>query len=304
MSAQPFDVLGTEVSVQQLLALKTLAIDLARLRPRPVTARKLGDQRSKFRGQGREFIEMKHYQTGDDVRQIDWRQTAKKQTPFVRVMEEDRRSEHIIWLPLQSQQYFGTKKCFKSVLACHWAAFLCWRFVQLKHPVRLILQRTDGAWEDLKLTTTHHAANACSRIAQAHQWLAQNFRQPVQRNQTAMPVWRGSPTVWLISDFVGAWSNEIMQHCQNLPSQAVHCLQTLDGFDRKLPSAGELPVRQNNAFGVIQSQRKTTQTKYAENFQQHQKSLEMFCWQHNGQFLSYDIDKFSWQEVRQWPLYH
>ena len=160
---QEFTIQGTEVSTKDLLNLQLLSIDLSQLNRQKTRSRRAGDQRSIFRGQGRKFIEMRQYQPGDDVRQIDWRLTARKQTPYVQVMEEDRHSEHLVWLDLSASSYFGTQRCFKSVLACHWAAFIIWRFVRLKHPIRLVVQVGANYQRQLRIGSQAAAAEACQK---------------------------------------------------------------------------------------------------------------------------------------------
>lgn len=298
----PFAIAGAAVATADLLRLQTLAVDLQRLRGRVIVGQRSGEQRSRLRGQGREFIEMKAYQSGDDVRQIDWRLTAKKQLPYVRVMQEDRHAEQLIWLPLTSQLYFGTRRCFKSVLACHWAAFLCWRFVQLRQPVRLFIQVGDQAPLEQKVANQAQAAAACQQIATAHAALAQNFRQLQQSVQ--LPKWRSSPTLWAIADFSEPLIKTLTALLQQRPLAALHCLQTLDYFDVELPNAGPLPVRKPQGIGVIATGNPQLQNQYRQAAEQRQSALQQLCWRYRGQLLQYYSDQFSWQDVQQWPLYH
>ncbi len=247
-----FELQGTEVTLAALLELKMLAFDLRKLSAQKVHSKRLGEQRSPFRGQGREFIEMKHYLPGDDVRQIDWRQTAKKQTPFVRVMEEDRHSEQVIWLELTASCYFGTQRVLKSVVACYWAAFLVWRLLQFKHPTRLYIRV--GDWQqEIKLTHQRQAPLACQLIVDAHLQLAKNFRNLPESNKPNLNHWRGQPTLWFISDFR---EQTIEQLKSTIPAgliSSANFLQILDPFDLHLPSAGSLPVKKDNQQGWIET---------------------------------------------------
>lgn len=51
---------------------------------------KLGNNISTFRGQGGDFIELREYYSGDDIRKIDWNITAKQNRPFVKIFREER----------------------------------------------------------------------------------------------------------------------------------------------------------------------------------------------------------------------
>lgn len=299
-----FSISGTQVNLDDLLQLQTLAVDLKKLNAKPARSRLLGEQRSRFRGMGREFIEMKSYQPGDDVRQIDWRLTAKKQTPYVRVMEEDRHSEHVIWLPLQASQYFGTERCFKSVMACHWTAFLVWRFVQLKHPVRLFIDVGTDWQTEIAITSLHHAAEACRKIAEAHQHLANHYQDMVEDTALTLPHWRANPTLWVVSDFLPNTLRATEAAVASKPITALNCLQPVDRFDEALPDSGALPVRHRQSTRVIQTSDPQTALQYKHQFQQRNERLDTLCRQYQGVHISESVASFNWQEVQQWPLYH
>ena len=79
--------------------------DLRRLRlrtKRVVTNLLAGSYRSAFKGQGIEFDEVREYVAGDDVRAIDWNVTARMNTPFVKVMKEERQLRVVIVLDTSS----------------------------------------------------------------------------------------------------------------------------------------------------------------------------------------------------------
>ncbi len=304
---QGFDITGTTIDVKDLLKLQTLAVDLNKLKAPHSRSKRAGEQRSKYRGQGREFIEMKHYQAGDDVRQIDWRLTAKKQSPYVRVMEEDRHSEHFIWLQLSARQYFGTQQCFKSVLACHWAAFLVWRFTQLKHPVRLFIQVAPGLQKEIRITHARHAAQACQMITDAHLYLSENFLAETSASEaqaTTLPHWNGHPNLWLISDFLDDQLSLFKKAVASKPVATVTCLQTMDAFDQKLPQVGALPVKNRHQSAWLMTHQPQLQKQYQEAFKLHVEEVNRFCWQHQGQLIQHHNHEFQWQEVQTWPLHH
>lgn len=301
---ESFKIQGSRVLLEELLALQALTSDLRKLNTLTSRAKSAGEQRSRFRGNGREFIEMKHYQSGDDVRQIDWRLTAKKQEPFVRVMEEDRHSEHVIWLRLDSQLYFGTHRCLKSVMTCHWAAFLIWRFVHLKHPVRLHVQLGQQTFQNIKITSKLHAAEACKTISEAHQQLSETYREASEATETELPNWQGNPTLWMLSDFMG---NDLIDLNQALATRSIsslNCLQTLDAFDIRLPKKGLLPVRYKQTQAQIDSDSPAFNKRYLAAHAQRSAAIKELCWQYRGEFISHQNDQFHWQEVQQWPLYH
>ena len=296
----PFSIQGTHVAVDDLLALQAMSADLRKLRPQISRARQLGEQRSRQRGQGLEFAEMKPYHASDDVRRIDWRLTARKQQPYVRVMEEDRHQEHVIWLPLHSRLYFGTRRCFKSVLLCHWSAFLIWRFAHLHHPVRLII---DIGHERRQQTILNqrHAAEACRVIAEAHQQLAEDFRDWSEPAEKPVPNWASNPTLWVLSDFLGDEIERCRDVLQHRSVASLMYLQCSDPFDHRLPKHLRLPVRSGDQLSSLWTDRldaaRPSMDSLRDTLQEHSRV-------HHGSLIHHESTSFTWQEVQQWPLYH
>ncbi|MEA3506537.1 MAG: DUF58 domain-containing protein, partial [Elusimicrobiota bacterium] len=84
-----------------------------------------GEYRSVFKGQGIEFEEIREYVLGDDVRNIDWKVTARYGKPFVKKYVEERELTNIILLDASASLDFGTVKSKKEV-AAEITALLAW----------------------------------------------------------------------------------------------------------------------------------------------------------------------------------
>ncbi len=83
-----------------------------------------GNFLSSFKGQGMEFDEVREYMYGDDVRDIEWRVSARNQQTYVKVYREERKRNVIIALDNNGYMHFGTRKTFKNVQAARIAAIL------------------------------------------------------------------------------------------------------------------------------------------------------------------------------------
>ncbi len=90
------------------------------------SSNKAGDFKSSFKGRGIEFEEVRSYTFGDDVRDIDWRVTARKNQPFTKLYVQEKDREVYVWLDLSEHMRFGTKNELKSVTAAKTAALLGW----------------------------------------------------------------------------------------------------------------------------------------------------------------------------------
>ncbi|HEX6589492.1 MAG TPA: DUF58 domain-containing protein [Longimicrobiales bacterium] len=83
-----------------------------------------GEYHSVFKGQGIEFSEVREYQPGDDVRNIDWNVTARAARPYVKKHVEERELTVLLVVDLSGSEQFGTKGRFKAELAAEIAAVL------------------------------------------------------------------------------------------------------------------------------------------------------------------------------------
>lgn len=85
-----------------------------------------GSYLAKSKGRGMEFDEVRHYQSGDDVRTIDWRVTARTGKVHTKLFREEKERPVFICTDLSQSMQFGSTLLFKSVQAAHLAAMIAW----------------------------------------------------------------------------------------------------------------------------------------------------------------------------------
>jgi uncharacterized protein (DUF58 family) len=73
-----------------------------------------------------EFDEVRHYQTGDDIRAIDWRVTARTGKTHTKLFREELERPVLIATDLSASMHFGSQLLFKSVQAAHLASLVAW----------------------------------------------------------------------------------------------------------------------------------------------------------------------------------
>jgi uncharacterized protein (DUF58 family) len=98
-----------------------------------------GEYRSVFKGQGMEFAEVREYQSGDEVRSIDWNVTARMGRPFVKRYIEERELTVMLAVDLSGSERFGTRGRFKSELASELAAVLAMSAIRNNDRVGAVL---------------------------------------------------------------------------------------------------------------------------------------------------------------------
>ena len=83
---------GLFASVEELVAQRRYALKARYATRKDMTTARAGDVKSVFKGRGMEFEEIRAYAFGDDVRDIDWRVTARKQVPYTKLFAEEKLS--------------------------------------------------------------------------------------------------------------------------------------------------------------------------------------------------------------------
>ncbi len=97
-----------------------------------------GEYHSTFKGRGMTFSEVRQYQFGDDVRNIDWNVTARYNEPFVKVFEEERELTMMLLIDVSGSSIFGTEEQFKDELVTEIAATLAFSAMQNNDKIGVI----------------------------------------------------------------------------------------------------------------------------------------------------------------------
>ena len=97
-----------------------------------------GQYHSAFKGRGMAFSEVREYQFGDDVRDIDWNVTARFRRPFVKVFEEERELTVMLLIDVSGSLDFGTAQRTKREMAIEMAAILAFSAIQNNDKIGVI----------------------------------------------------------------------------------------------------------------------------------------------------------------------
>lgn len=97
-----------------------------------------GEYHSAFKGRGMSFAEVREYQPGDDIRDIDWNVTARMNHPYVKVFEEERELTMMLLIDLSASQRFGTRLRSQRDLATEIAATLAFSAMQNNDKIGVI----------------------------------------------------------------------------------------------------------------------------------------------------------------------
>ena len=199
-----------------------------------------GSHRTAFRGFGTDFLDLREYEPGDDVRHIDWNVTARMDTPFVRQYAEDRELTAWLLLDRSPSMGFGPIDRPKELVLCELATTFARLLTRGGNRVGAILFDNEIE-ETLPPRSTRNQVLALTR----------SLMRPARSNgaitdltgllETAQGVIRRRSLVVLISDFITApgWERPLLQLTER---HEVVAIRLLDPREYELPDAGVIVV--------------------------------------------------------------
>ncbi|MDZ7766574.1 MAG: DUF58 domain-containing protein [Melioribacteraceae bacterium] len=98
-----------------------------------------GEYHSVFKGRGMEFSEVREYQFGDDIRNIDWNVTARFGSPFIKIFEEERELTVMLLIDMSGSLMFGSAEKTKKRIAAELSAILAFSALKNNDKVGLVL---------------------------------------------------------------------------------------------------------------------------------------------------------------------
>ena len=243
----PLDA-GVYVDLEQLIALEQKGRKVSLLPRQPVHSLLSGRYASRMRGRGLNFEEIRDYQSGDDVRSIDWKVTARLQSPHVRVFNEERERQGLLVVDQRLSMFFGTRRAMKSVTAAEIAAVVAWRILSVGDRVGGIVFNDRSIEEVRPQRSRRIVLQYLTKLAEQNQALGVGrgiTRDATMLNRAVDRIRRVAPhdaTVVIFSDFDGA--DETTRHA--IAALAAHntviAVLIHDPSQSELPAAGRMTV--------------------------------------------------------------
>lgn len=259
----PNSIPGVTVSLSDLLDMRHHLSEVPLFSTPVRRSPLLGLHHSKLRGRGVDFDQVRAYQPGDDVRNIDWRVTARTGEPHTKLFHEER--ERPVFLIVEQSQalFFGSTRCLKSVLAAQTAALLGWAALAHSDRIGGLVFGDEQVSEVRPRRSKQSLLQFLGRLVSANQALAHE-EELAHTGATYTPrlaaalrrareVLRPGSLVLLICDERSLDDSAERQ----LALLSRHCdlilLPLHDPLDQHLPDAGALHFAQGDARLVLDS---------------------------------------------------
>ncbi|MBP3774251.1 MAG: DUF58 domain-containing protein [Bacteroidaceae bacterium] len=199
-----------------------------------------GEYHSAFKGRGMAFSEVREYQAGDDVRDIDWNVTARFNRPYVKVYEEERELTVMLLIDVSGSQVFGTAVAYKRDMVAEIAATLAYSAIQNNDKIG-VLMFSDRV--ERYIPPQKGRKHILYIISQLLDFKPQSNKTDIgQAIEFMMRTQRKSCTAFLISDFIDdsdySKALDIMGRKHD-----VAAIQVYDRFMTALPDIGIMRLK-------------------------------------------------------------
>ena len=273
----------THIALPQLIRLQADARALKLPAAKQVRSRQAGLQRSPQRGRGMAFAEVRQYQPGDDIRSIDWRVTARRQSPHTKLYEEERERPVLLLCDLGPSLFFASTGAYKQVRCAQLAAILAWLALWAGDQV-------GGIVFDGQSLTVQRPARRKKSVLQLLDTLAtlQRIRgqdkETVSSNQPradldtalseARRVAHTGSRIFVISDFMHVSDDTSRLLGALAKHNTVSALQIIDPLELKLPDSGRFAIAGEDGPVWFDGSNPKFQRAYAAKVAHHEALLK------------------------------
>ena len=297
----------TWISSQSLIQLRLQANQLP-LDSGKIHAKQGGAYLSSFKGRGMEFDESRIYQAGDDIRNMDWRVTARTGTAHTKVFREERERPILLWLDLNPSMMFATRNKFKSVMATEIATLIAWSAAKNNDRVGGLIFSSDDHVEIKPRRGKNAALDLIGRCTKHKAWSFEQSASPsrtesTERNMTSAvsrlrKVTHPGSLIFMISDFHDMDEKALSQVADISRNNDIIFIKITDPIEAELPISGSYKLTDGVKELQIQTSSKKIRNEFHNRYLLHNAHLEKFCRQHRIHWIQISTEDNAIEKLK------
>lgn len=234
-----------------------------------------GEYHSAFKGRGMAFSEVREYQFGDDIRNIDWNVTARYSHPYVKIYEEERELTVMLLIDVSGSREFGTTEKFKKNVITEMAAVLAFSAMQNNDKIGVIFfSDTIEKFIPPKKGKSHVLRIIAELIAFEPQNRGTNIPDTLRYLTNAL---KKRSTAFVISDFMD--DHHDMEKALSIANKKhdVVALKIYDERETELPPIGLVKLKdaETGNYIVVDSSSAKTRKMYSDWWKNHKNKLDV-----------------------------
>ncbi|GAB7087666.1 DUF58 domain-containing protein [Marinifilum breve] len=235
-----------------------------------------GEYHSAFKGRGMTFAEVREYQYGDDIRNIDWNVTARYNNPYVKLFEEERELTVMLMIDVSGSREFGTMSKLKKNQITEIAAVLAFSAIQNNDKIGVIFfSDTIEKFIPPKKGKTHILRIIRELIDFKPEHRSTDISNALRYLTNAI---KKRCTTFVISDFIDDKDYENALTIANKKHDVV-ALKIYDQRETELPSIGLIKIKdaETGEYSWVDTSNKKVREKYAGWWRkQEENTTEVF----------------------------
>jgi uncharacterized protein (DUF58 family) len=271
---------GVYADLEDLIRLQFKATGFSFLPKQPVQSLLAGRRASRLRGRGLDFEEIRRYLPGDDIRNMDWRVTARTRKPHTRVYTEEKDRPILLVVDQRRSMFFGSQVAMKSVTAAEAAALGAWRAFGVGDRVGALVFND----HEVREIRPHRSRQRVMQILQA----VLEMNHALRANEGAPPntgmlnkvleevlcLAKHDYLVGIVSDFAGADETTRSLVTRVAAHNDVLALFIYDPLEANLPSAGKLIMSQGDLQLEVDTDDTRLRRRFSEQFSTRLKTAQ------------------------------
>ena len=281
------------ISTTDLVSCQHFAKKIRLFAKTPAKSQMLGETKSRFRGRGMEFDEVRQYYYGDDIRNIDWRITAKTQKAHTRLNTEDRERPILLLIDQRNNMFFGSKQQFKSVVATKIACYIAWAGLRESDRISALILTNSGIvkcggkrMRKSVLEIIHSLAKLNNNLPETDSNIKVTFNDLLQYSRK---ISKPGTAVYLISDFLDIDKYSKQNFTFLAKNSALYFIQILDPIEKQLAILNNqsLAIANENTIKKIDFNTKII-SKYQAIMAATASLLKRYSYISKGKFIEID----------------
>ena len=270
---------GAHASLRELVKLEVEARGFSFLPRQPIHSVLAGRHASRLRGRGLNFEEIRRYLPGDDVRNIDWKVTARARKPYVRVYTEERDRPMLLAVDQRLSMFFGTRRAMKSVVAAEACALAAWRGLSVGDRVGALIFGDEGIEEIRPHRSRESVMRILGAVCEKNGKL--NVDSGIQPDpgmldrtlERARQIAHHDHLVCLVTDFAGA-TEETVRHVTMLTEHNdVLIVFVHDPAEAEMADTGRVVIASGDAQLEVDTGDKPLRKRFREDFSERLEGM-------------------------------
>ncbi len=290
---------GLSVSLEELIKQQNY-LPFLQIKNNFETSTLSGEIKSALKGRGMELEEVRAYAYGDDIRDMDWRVTARKSEPFTKVYHEEKDREITVLVDMSASMVFGTRNELKTVSAAKIAALLGW--YSLKNKDRFGALIFDGE-------NSHYfkPQNNRQNLTAIFKMMAKTSENVLKKStkgdiSSALKILqihqKGHGIIFILSDFSQIDVEKFKQIAALAKNNKVCCINIFDVLEEIAPPDGEYRAVYESQDLTFNTYSDSFKSEYRQYFAFLRENLRRSCQKFSCKYIEIRTDIPVFKQLR------